>query len=1182
MGLLHRLTRRLVVAALAAAALPLMSGPPALAVPAAPTQLSPDSTTVGGQPLLEWHRVKTAAEYDVEISTQPDFDTTIYDETTSNSRATPTEALPSGDLYWRVRGVTSNDVRGPWATASFSQDVVMGPALLGPEDGAQLQQPDEPPLLSWQPITGATSYTVEWDNDDQFVDAESETVKTNAYTLPDPGPQQTYYWHVRADLSGDVSSDWSQARSFDVLALAAPILTYPDDSATTQVQDIVLDWKPVAGAVKYEVRVSPDDNFPDETTESATVVSTRYSPPTTFDNDQYWWQVRAIDVNNNKSPWATSANQFQRNWPNRPQLIAPIDGGSVSGHFYYQWDPVPHASTYRLDFGTDGAFSPNTFKTCLTAATTFTPGRVDMRNCTPLQNGTYYWRVRALDGPATPDINGIFSDIHSFHFDQSPVTQLTPPYDPDSPGSIPAPDVPILSWEPYQDMEKYKVQVYKANGDNAASTTTYSTSWVPTGNNRLDPEDGPFRWTVQALARNTGETPVLLEEFQSRFSLSGSVTDDPGTPALTPTSPNGSHTYRFPVLTWEPYLSTDPSPVPAAYYQVFVAGQGSESYRQLADKFPFPAAVDDVEAGLSSGTYHWFANAYSSGGVLLESGFSKQGTFTIDPLDSVTGMRVSLTGQGLESPDSTCERNLDGPAPVCGNLQQTPILRWNPVPEASHYMVYLARDRELTNMADVTNTTTVSNTFMPVELLPDSQAGTAYYWVIRACKAQNTCEPEPTEATNAFDKRSNPVTGLTEREHESTSIMPPTGPGGSADFPEFADEIVLSWDDYLATNQAGNDADVTGMGSTVEAMSYEVEMGSNPNFPSADTVKSGPIDQTTFTPWVKTVPEGPFYWRVRAIDGDDNSLPWSEPRAAGGAAAAIEKRSPTPTLVSPLGGVVVSQTPALRWNALAYAAKYDLQISPNGDTTFSSPLISVHVTQTSYVPTSVTLPASGSPYVWRVRRQDVNNRAGEWSTPRSFSVAAEAPTKVTPTSNVYVAAKDALFTWMPSPGASSYRFERRAIGSTSSQENVTTVGLNWAPTRTIPDGTYEWRVSSFDAGNKLLAASAWSQFTVDETAPTVRTKSPTNLATPTSTFKVGFSEKVTGVASATYALYLKGNPHKLPAKVKVTDRRKGALLIPQAKLKVGKEYTIKLTKGIKDAAGHSLKTTSWTVEIRRP
>ena len=72
--------------------------------------------------------------------------------------------------------------------------------------------------------------------------------------------------------------------------------------------------------------------------------STRYARTDTYDNDQYWWQVRAIDVNGNASPWSTSLNQFQRNWPDQPELVYPADHDTAGIGLSYEWSPVPHAS----------------------------------------------------------------------------------------------------------------------------------------------------------------------------------------------------------------------------------------------------------------------------------------------------------------------------------------------------------------------------------------------------------------------------------------------------------------------------------------------------------------------------------------------------------------------------------------------------------------------------------------------------------------------------------------------------------------------------------------------------------------------------------------------------------------------------------------------------------------------
>jgi predicted phage tail protein len=202
-----------------------------------------------------------------------------------------------------VRGVSSTGVRGSWALASFEVGDHAAPSLVSPGNGAPLQQPDEPVLLTWTPAQGAIGYTIEVDDDDRFLTPSGTyTSSLTSFLLPDPGLEQTYYWHVRANFSGNISSRWSAPNNFTVLGLAAPALTAPDDSATSQVTDAVLDWKPVAGAVKYEVQVSTDQEF-NSFDDKIEVKSTRYARPVTLNNDQYWWRVRAVDVNGNQSPW---------------------------------------------------------------------------------------------------------------------------------------------------------------------------------------------------------------------------------------------------------------------------------------------------------------------------------------------------------------------------------------------------------------------------------------------------------------------------------------------------------------------------------------------------------------------------------------------------------------------------------------------------------------------------------------------------------------------------------------------------------------------------------------------------------------------------------------------------------------------------------------------------------------
>jgi hypothetical protein len=443
--------------------------------------------------------------------------------------------------------------------------------------------------------------------------------------------------------------------------------------------------------------------------------------------------------------------------------------------------------------------------------------------------------------------------------------------------------------------------------------------------------------------------------------------------------------------------------------------------------------------------------------------------------------------------------------------------------------------------------------------LIDSQAGSAFYWFVQPCRAGNRCAPLA-HAANAFNKLSNGV--------ELTS------PANGA---SVSNAVTLSWKDYLATNSDATPGklDETGVSSRIEAKQYRVELSTTPNFQSL--FESATVDQTTYTSYGNTYPEGLMYWRVQAIDGSGNRLAYSP-------IWSFTKSSPTVRPASPMNGVSVSGTQPFVWTPLDFAGSYDVEVFKDGDTTGSSVkrVVSGNSKQVAFSLTS-PLPAASTPYTWHVRRVDAKGRKGEWSPltlTSSFKVVGNAPTLTAPTSGRYVTGNDALFTWKAADGATSYSFERRAAGSTSLAERVTTAALAWAPTKTIPDGSWLWRVTSLDASGKALASSPWWSFAVDGTRPRVTAKSPTGTVKRTTNFAVRFSEPVRYVSTKTMRIYLAGRSTPLRATVSVNRYGTAATLNPSANLKPGKYYVVRVTSGIRDRAGHTLVATSWKVRAK--
>ena len=395
---------------------------PVRAAVSAPGGLAPDGVSQGGIPVLSWNRVSGATSYRVEISRSSTFDTSLWTlSNTTNRKATPRVRIPKGTSYWRVRAVDSQGVNSPWATASFITNDLAGPTLLSPAAGAELVQPEEPALLSWAPVRGATNYTVQVGKDPNFTDAalyKSYSTRSASYVVPDPAVATDYYWRVQATLANDVVTQWSDVRDYEIAGLTKPVLESPEDSPATDVKDVVLDWEPVPGAKTYNLQISTDQEFGTLVPHNnpiTGITGTRYSPPTTLANDQYYWRVTPVDAANNTLDWAAVDTwTFRRHWPDQPELEYPADQAAVGDPFFYQWTPVPLASDYKLELSRTADFNQaDIVDTCFTVNTTFVP--IDRNECQPDAGGVFYWRVLAEDGPErinTDKVHGAGEPVH--------------------------------------------------------------------------------------------------------------------------------------------------------------------------------------------------------------------------------------------------------------------------------------------------------------------------------------------------------------------------------------------------------------------------------------------------------------------------------------------------------------------------------------------------------------------------------------------------------------------------------------------------------------------------------------------------------------------------------------------------------------------------------------------------
>lgn len=859
-----------------------------------------------------------------------------------------------------------------------------------------------------------------------------------------------------------------------VLALLAPLLGgalgAPAEAAVAKpagldarsgATAVVLSWKPVRGASVYHVQAATSSSF-DSPLLDVTTVNTQATPTGAVPPGKVYWRVSASKATYG-SPWSKwSTGSFNRSQRGGPLLSEPTNGTvfrQSSRPPVLRWSPVPGAQGYSVEI--DRGEEPDWVDT--KTYTTETTSLVPTETQDPAEK--YSWRVRADFGGG---ISSAASDPQWYSIKALPAVELQ------HPERREVEDV-VLSWKPVAGAFDYELRVSTDDDFNVilyheyVSGTRYS---PPTTY-----DNATYWWQVRA--RDVfGQT----EEWTSPETQTGEFQRTwPDKPTLVHpaagSSPAGDLYFQW-------------TPVPrAAYYVLDVGGEPGFSKPCISspqycasDTFTSCTTTQTTYTGwyrgsptrvekcmpVRSGTYYWRVRAIDHNGqpslASVNGRFSDVGSFawTVPTAPSgsvsgaVTGQRLSLNG---DAPGSCTAALASGS--ICTGVTATPMLDWEPVPGAASYIVYLARDRDFTNlvsgygdMGDPRTWVRTTNTrYIPTDALPDSQAGEAYYWFVRPCDANGLCGLMPQQASHAFHKKSPQVSLVS--------------PGDGVEVP---DQITFEWSDYLATNQDETDP-ATGEHPTQAARSYRIQVSQSESFAATTTNKvyEKVVDQPTFTAFENAYPEGELWWRVQAIDGSGNGLTWSAPRS-------FTKSSPAPTVVGPTEGETVNGVQPFRWEPLPYAKYYDLEVYRNADTAASPGNLALKVTNVRQAAYTAPKPlqALGQDFVWRIRRTDHDGHAGAWSGWHRFRVAAGPSKLLSPGKKVSMT--HGLFTWRASAQAASYRWEIRR--GSSLEQYATTSSTSYAPVRALTKGRHAWRVVSYDSENHVLSSTKWRKVRV--------------------------------------------------------------------------------------------------------
>ncbi|MBY9000332.1 MAG: hypothetical protein KGD64_05425 [Candidatus Heimdallarchaeota archaeon] len=755
-------------------------------LPGSVTLVSPSNGAVTSDytPYFDWNIATGAWRYRLEVDNTPDFSSPGIIVTTSGTSYTSGLNLLNGYYYWRVRASDQAGNDGPWSATwqlRINKEVPPAPILITPSNGALIT--DNTPFMDWNPATLGVLYQIQIDNNGDFSSPTRDYTTALTYYTPSTLGDGTYYWRVRARDSIGNWGPWCSAWHFtiDTVPPGPPILITPTINQYINDNTPFMDWNSVTGGYQYQIQIDTTPMFT-APVRDYTSTATAYTP-TVLADGTYYWRVRAIDLAGNIGAWS-SIWYFTIDTlpPSTPALITPINDVSINDNTpYLDWTTATGGYNYQLQVDNNGDFSSPIVDQTF-SVTAYTP--------TVLGDGTYYWRVRAIDQAGNV---GAWSSIWHFTVDTLPPstpTLITP-----TNGVSTNDSTPYLDWTTATGGYNYQLQVdndpdFSSLIVDQTSTATFYTS--------VTLADGTYYWRVRAIdqAGNVGTWSGIWhftvdtigpDQVLLYHPMNGNVISD-----------------STPLLEW--YASTD-----AIEYQILV---------DINDAFSSPFVVAftndvmfNIDTMLTDGSYYWKVRAKDS--VDNWSDWSETWSFTVD-----------ATG-----PD---QPSLSSPANGTLSNDNLPQLIASIVSTAVTYQFQIA----LTDSFDtlIIDIVVPANYYDAVSALIDG----TYYWRARAADSLSNWSDWSETWSFTIDTTS----------PNQPSLIIPANETITNDNEPLLEVIIIP-----------------------TAESYQFQIALTDSF---DTLIVDIVVFDNFYDLDSALIDGTYYWRVRAADGLDNWSGWSD------------------------------------------------------------------------------------------------------------------------------------------------------------------------------------------------------------------------------------------------------------------------------------------------------------------
>ncbi|WP_172805285.1 LamG-like jellyroll fold domain-containing protein [Aquiflexum balticum] len=348
---------------------------------------------------LDWLESSSAEQYQVEVSTNPEFsDITLINSNVQENFLLIPNLNPNTNYYWRVRGINrsgfgSFSIAHAFMTTGFSQKPdaiqILSPAHDSNVFSTSIQ-------FQWAADPRSNSYRFQLSTSPDFSSFVTNVggLTGTSRTIDNLSSNIDYYWRVQGinELGTGPFSNIHKVRAATFSGRpSATNLISPANQTVIGSNQTLFTWENQPNTESYSLEISENSDFSTNVIRRNGIRGTSFVENSLQSDKTYFWRIQTYNpAGSGKYSYIWSINTVSSDiYLNPPVLLLPVNSSNFSNsNINFSWESIADADAFHLQISEKTDFINLVYQNQNINSNNL--------NLSSLSSGkAYFWRIRA-------------------------------------------------------------------------------------------------------------------------------------------------------------------------------------------------------------------------------------------------------------------------------------------------------------------------------------------------------------------------------------------------------------------------------------------------------------------------------------------------------------------------------------------------------------------------------------------------------------------------------------------------------------------------------------------------------------------------------------------------------------------------------------------------------------------